>query len=107
MKVLVFGATGTAGTGILRACLERRSVSHVRVVARRAPADTNEKVNVFPHDDYLDYSAGRRALAGIVQSMLITRHMLFVGFSLRDDNFHQIAYDVRKAAPDPASSDRR
>lgn len=29
----------------------------------------------------------------------MTRHMLFVGFSLRDDNFHQIVYDVRKAAP--------
>jgi hypothetical protein len=27
----------------------------------------------------------RAALAGIVQALLVTRHMLFVGFSLRDD----------------------
>lgn len=54
---------------------------------------------VITRDDYLGFPAGRRALTGIVQSLLITRHMLFVGFSLRDDNFHQIAYDVRKAAP--------
>jgi hypothetical protein len=28
---------------------------------------------------------------------LITRHMLFVGFSLEDDNFHQIVRAVRRA----------
>ena len=57
---------------------------------------------MITRDDYLGFPAGRRALAGIVQALLITRHMLFVGFSLRDDNFHQIAYDVRKAAPQRA-----
>jgi hypothetical protein len=31
---------------------------------------------------------------------LVTRHMLFVGFSLTDDNFHRIADDVRKAFGD-------
>ena len=29
-------------------------------------------------------------------ALLMTRQMLFVGFSLRDDNFLQIADDVRK-----------
>jgi hypothetical protein len=41
------------------------------------------------------YSTNRSALSGIVQSLLITRHMLFVGFSLKDDNFHRII-DVRR-----------
>src|SRR5581483_4589664 len=35
-------------------------------------------------------------LAGIVQTLLLTRHMLFVGFSLSDENFHRIADDVRR-----------
>ncbi len=52
---------------------------------------------VISRDDYLGYAATRRALSGIVQALLITKHMLFVGFSLRDDNFHQIAHDVRLA----------
>lgn len=43
---------------------------------------------VLTREDYLRYSDRRAALAGIVQALLITRHMLFVGFSLRDDNFH-------------------
>ncbi len=27
--------------------------------------------------------------------MLLTRHMLFVGYSLGDENFHRLAHDVR------------
>jgi hypothetical protein len=52
---------------------------------------------VLTREDYLRYADRRAALAGIVQALLITRHMLFVGFSLTDDNFHQIVDAVRKA----------
>ncbi len=53
---------------------------------------------VLTRDHYLAYRERREALAGIVQALLITRHMLFVGFSLQDDNFHQIVRAVRRAA---------
>jgi hypothetical protein len=52
---------------------------------------------VLTREDYLRYADRRAALAGIVQALLITRHMLFVGFSLTDDNFQRIVDDVRKA----------
>ena len=52
---------------------------------------------VLTREDYLRYDADRAALAGLVQGLLITRHMLFVGFSLGDDNFHRIADAVRRA----------
>jgi hypothetical protein len=52
---------------------------------------------VLTREDYLRYEERRAALAGIVQALLITRHMLFVGFALRDENFHRIADAVRKA----------
>lgn len=52
---------------------------------------------VLSRGDYLDYASRRAALAGVVQAMLLTRHMLFVGFSLADDNFVRIAHDVRNA----------
>lgn len=52
---------------------------------------------VLTRDHYLAYRERREALAGIVQALLITRHMLFVGFSLKDDNFHQIIRAVRRA----------
>jgi len=52
---------------------------------------------VLTRSDYLRYDDRRAALKGIVQALLITRHMLFVGFSMTDDNFHRIIEEVRKA----------
>ncbi|WP_051471930.1 SIR2 family protein [Patulibacter minatonensis] len=55
---------------------------------------------VLTRDDYLRFGAERNALAGIVQSLLLTRHMLFVGFGLSDETFHRIAHDVRQVLAD-------
>lgn len=52
---------------------------------------------VLTRADYLRYGSDRSALAGIVQALLMTRHMLFVGFGLRDDNFHRVIDEVRRA----------
>ncbi len=52
---------------------------------------------VLTREDYMRYSNNRAALAGIVQTLLLTKHMLFVGFSLKDDNFLRIVDDVRRA----------
>jgi hypothetical protein len=51
---------------------------------------------VVRRSDYLRFSAEQNALAGVVQSLLFTRHMLFVGFSLVDENFIRIADDVTR-----------
>lgn len=52
---------------------------------------------VLTREQYLRYDAMRAALGGIVQAMLITKQMLFVGFSLQDENFHRIIDAVRRA----------
>lgn len=52
---------------------------------------------VFTKRDYIRYSERFAALGGIVQSMLLTKHLLFVGFSLNDDNFARIFDSVQKA----------
>jgi len=52
---------------------------------------------VVTRSDYLELTRNRAALAGIVKAMLITRHMLFIGYSLRDDDFHEVVDDVRTA----------
>jgi hypothetical protein len=58
----------------------------------RAPEDI-----VLTRRDYVRYAERNAALAGIVQAMLVTRHMWFVGFGLDDDNFHRIVDAVRRA----------
>lgn len=51
---------------------------------------------VLRRQDYIRFEDRRQALAGVVQGLLLTRHLLFVGFSLGDDNFHRIADTVQK-----------
>lgn len=54
---------------------------------------------VFTRDHYFDAFRSSRALMGLVQAMLFTRHMLFVGYGLRDEDFHELVYEVRSAFP--------
>jgi hypothetical protein len=51
---------------------------------------------VLTRQHYLDYSDARAPLTGMVQALLMTRHMLFVGFSLLDDNFARLAHQVHR-----------
>jgi hypothetical protein len=50
---------------------------------------------VLSRADYLRFEGEGAALAGMVHAMLLTRHLLFVGYSMSDDNFHRIVHQVR------------
>ena len=52
---------------------------------------------VFTRENYLDAGRSSRALLGLVQAMLFTRHMLFVGYGLADEDFHELVYEVKRA----------
>jgi hypothetical protein len=52
---------------------------------------------VFTREHYIDSFKSNRALVGLVQSMLLTRHMLFVGYGLRDEDFHELVHEVNAA----------
>lgn len=58
---------------------------------------------VVSRQDYLRYMETNAALAGIVQAKLLTSHLLFIGFSLNDENFHIIMDSVMKARKDDSS----
>ena len=55
MKILLFGATGLAGSGVLRACLESPEVTEVRAVLRRSTGSRDPKLREVLHDDFLEY----------------------------------------------------
>ena len=67
--IAIFGASGTAGDGILKAALADRSIETIHVITRRATPRIEEgvsagKVRMTLHTDYLDYSAIRNEIAG-------------------------------------------
>jgi len=59
---------------------------------------------VLTRDDYLGFNANRASLSAIVKANLLTRHLLFVGFGLADDHFHEIVHDVQRALPERGRS---
>ncbi len=52
---------------------------------------------VFTRADYLGAERNRAALFGIVQALLVTRHLLFVGYSLSDEDFHRLVDEIGTA----------
>ena len=52
---------------------------------------------VLTREDYIRYNQDRAVLGGVLQSTLLTKHVLYVGFSLTDDNFHAIFDAVKKS----------
>lgn len=62
---------------------------------------------VLTRDDYLGYHSNREALSALVKAHLLTHHLLFVGFGLADDHFHEIVHDVRRALPNGSSKNHQ
>lgn len=60
---------------------------------------TDEDSLVFSRTNYLDSFRSNRALMGVLQASLLTRHMLFVGYGLKDEDFHELVHEVRNAFP--------
>ncbi|WP_157997506.1 SIR2 family protein [Mycolicibacter terrae] len=52
---------------------------------------------VLTRSDYLKLARDRSALFGIVQALLATKHLLFVGYSLTDEDFHRLIDEIRIA----------
>lgn len=57
MKILLFGATGMVGQGVLRECLRATDVELVETVGRTATGQHHSKMREVVHRDLLDYHA--------------------------------------------------
>ncbi len=67
--------------------------------------DAPEKI-VLTRSDYLEMPKRYGALIGLVQGLLLMRHMMFVGYSLQDEDFHELIHEVRSARGDDAGPAR-
>jgi hypothetical protein len=62
---------------------------------------------VLTREEYLQFGDSRAALAGVLHSLLLTRHVLFVGTSMQDDDLIRIAHQVRSAIQARGAAPRR
>jgi uncharacterized protein YbjT (DUF2867 family) len=65
MKILLFGASGTAGGAVLEGCLEALVVNEVRAIVRRPLGRNDAKLREFVHTNYLDYAAVSEAFRAV------------------------------------------
>jgi len=69
-SIAIFGASGTAGNGLLMAAMDDPQVQTIHVITRRSTASietgiSDGKVKMTIHMDYLDYSPLREVLAEV------------------------------------------
>jgi uncharacterized protein YbjT (DUF2867 family) len=64
MRVLLFGATGMVGQGVLRECLLDSDVESVVIIVRSATGQQHPKLREVLHDDFLDFSSIETQLSG-------------------------------------------
>jgi len=56
-RVMIFGATGMLGKGVLRECLNDAEVEQVVTVGRKATGDVHEKIKEIEHSDLTNFNA--------------------------------------------------
>lgn len=95
MKVILFGATGMIGSGVLTECLEDHRVSAVLAVGRSSCGVTHDKLREIIHRDLFDYAAIRDELRGY-DACFFCLGMSALGQS--EAAYHRITYDLTVAA---------
>jgi uncharacterized protein YbjT (DUF2867 family) len=63
MRVVLFGATGMVGQGVLRECLIDPDVESVVTIVRSATGKHDAKLRELIHDDFLDFSSLEQQLS--------------------------------------------
>ena len=81
-------------SGIARACSHGERAEPGLPWLLKMHGDIDHEELVLSRDEFLGFGALWQPLASMVQASMMTRHILFVGYSLRDENFAKLAREV-------------
>jgi uncharacterized protein YbjT (DUF2867 family) len=95
MHVVIFGATGMVGQGVLRECLRDPQVTRVLAVGRRPTGVSHPKLAELVRRDFYDWSDADDALAGY-DACFFTLGVSAVGKS--EAEYTRLTYDLTLAA---------
>jgi uncharacterized protein YbjT (DUF2867 family) len=95
VKVILFGATGMVGQGVLRECLLDPTVQHVLSIVRSSTGQQHSKLTELIHRDFFDYSAVESQLTGYD----ICFYCLGVTSSgMSEESYSRVTFDMTMAA---------
>ena len=90
MKVLITGATGMVGKGVLLECLDHPEIQHVLSISRTRLGIQHEKLQELIHADFEDFSSVSGDLAGYDACYLC---MGVSSAGMREEEYKRITYD--------------
>ena len=100
MKVILFGATGMVGQGVLRECLLDPRVEAVLSIGRNATGQSHPKFTELVQKDLFNYSGSENRLKGYGACFFC------LGISsagMKEADYRRITYDLTLAAAEPLS----
>jgi uncharacterized protein YbjT (DUF2867 family) len=95
MKVILFGATGMVGAGVLNECLRDDRVKSVLAVVRSPTNIRHRKLHELIRDDFFDYRGARETFRG-ADACFFCLGVTAVGKT--EDEYHRLTYVVTLAA---------
>lgn len=98
MRVLLFGATGMIGQGVLRAALMDPEVEFVQTVGRTPTGVKHEKLRGLIHTDLLHFAAIESELRGF-DACFFCLGVSSAGLS--EPEYRKVTYDIALAAAEP------
>jgi uncharacterized protein YbjT (DUF2867 family) len=95
MKVILFGATGMVGQGVLRECLLDPDVQQVLSIVRTLTNQQHPKLRELVHTDFFDYSGIESQLTGF-EACLFSLGVSSAGMD--ETKYTHLTYDLTLAA---------
>lgn len=97
MKVLIFGATGMVGQGVLRECLQASDVELVQTVGRAPTGQQHPKLRELVHAEMWRYEGVEAELSGFDACFFCIG---VTSSGMREKEYTHITYDLTLAAAD-------
>lgn len=95
MKVVIFGATGMVGKGVLLECLDDPRVEHVLLVSRQHSDVNHPKIRELLHDDFFDFTTIQSEFSKL-DACFFCLGVTSVGMT--EQEYYRLTYELTLAA---------
>src|SRR5258708_19580890 len=95
MEVILFGATGMVGQGVLRECLVDPVIERVLAVGRSPTGQQHAKLREIVHDNFTDFSRIESDLTGY-DACFFCLGVSSIG--MNEERYRHLTYDITLAA---------